>query len=112
MPRTVADRLDEVPLRNVKAGLSEGESPRQKMTPAGALVELAMNSAELEAKQLADAMGVSPSFLLRGFKDNEHISFQRLRRAGQKYPRFKRELLKAEAKDTEGVEVVTEIRVA
>ncbi len=112
MPPKVDPRLADVPLRTVKADLTPGETPRQKVTPAdGAMVELAMRSAGVEAKQLADAMGISTSLLLRGFKDTEHLSWQRLRRAGLAYPRFRRELLEAQARDTEGVEVVTEIRV-
>ena len=61
-----------------------------------------MNCAGIEPKQLADAMGVSASFLLRGFKDNEHISWQRLQQAGTVFPKFKRELLAVQADHTEG----------
>lgn len=112
MARTIDPRLADLPLINLKADLGPGEGARQKVTPPdGALVELAMRSAGVEAKQLADAMGISTSLLLRGFKDTEHLSWQRLRRAGLAYPRFRRALLEAQAHDTEGVEVVTEIRV-
>lgn len=118
MPRTIDPRLADVPLVNLKADvparqkLTAEEQALQKVTPPdGALVELAMRSAGVEAKQLADAMGISTSLLLRGFKDTEHLSWQRLRRAGLAYPRFRQALLEAQAHDTEGVEVITEIRV-
>lgn len=74
-----AASLDGVPLRNLKTSLDTGEEARQKKTrAAGWMVRDAMHAAHMEPKQLADHMGVSVSFLLRGFKDLEHISFQRI----------------------------------
>lgn len=99
MSPKVASALDDIPLRNLKCEMPA----RQKVTPHGSLIELAMNCAELEPKQLADAMGVSTSFLLRGFKDSEHISWQRLQEAGREYPQFKEELLRVQARHTDGV---------
>lgn len=100
----VAATFDDAPRRNQTATLLRGEPARQKTTkPAGAVVEHAMKCARLEVKQLAGAMGITESILLRGFKDIESISWQRLQRAGDIYPSFKRWLLRVQAADTEGV---------
>ena len=109
MAESLPNTLESVPLRNVKAELLAGESQRQKVTADGFLVELAMNRAGLEAKQLAGAMDVSLSFLLRGFKDHEHISWQRLQRAGRVFPIFKRHFLEVQAEETPGADVTTNI---
>lgn len=69
--------------------------------PSGALVEAAMHRARMEVKQLAGAMGISDSFLLRGFKDQEHISWQRLQRVDHKG--FKRALLAVQAEADSGI---------
>lgn len=101
--------LDGVPLRNAKCRLEDGESLRQNPTPpSGALVEAAMKRAKLEVKQLAAAMGISESFLLRGFKDQEHISWQRLQKVEDKA--FRRALLAVQAEEDSGIEVTTSIR--
>jgi AraC-like DNA-binding protein len=102
------DRFADVPLRNVKASLDEGESARRNPTPRGGLIDVARKRCGLEVKQMAAAMGVSESFLLRGFKDQEHISYQRLRKLPAK---FHRERLVLEAQELDGVEVVTGIRI-
>lgn len=108
MPHSVRQPLDGVPLRNLKAELSEGESARRNPTPAGALVDVARKRCGLEVKQMASTMGVSESFLLRGFKDQEHLSWQRLRKLSSE---FQRELLMVQAGEIDGVEIVTEIRL-
>ena len=108
MADSLGDRLRDVPLRNAKADVDRGETPRRNPTPAGAQVDAARKRCGLEVKQMADAMGVSESFLLRGFKDQEHISVQRLRRLPAA---FQRELLTVQAEDIDGIEVITEIRV-
>lgn len=108
MPAKGSAALDGVPLRNVKATLDAGESPRQKTTPpSGSMVEAAMKRARLEVKQLAGEMGVSESFLLRGFKDQEQISWQRLHRVTDR--RFRRELLAVQAEELTDVVVRTVI---
>lgn len=108
MSPTMPERLHDVPLRNAKAAVEASESARRIPTPAGAQVDAARKRCGLEVKQMADLMGCSESFLLRGFKDQEHISLQRLR----KLPViFQRELLIVQSGEIDGVEVVTEIRV-
>lgn len=103
--------LADLPLRNLKAPLDAGETRRQKVTrPTGSMVEAAMNRAGLEPKQLADEMGVSPSFLLRGFKDQEHISWQRIHRVTDR--RFRQALLAVQAEELTGVVVRTVIEIA
>lgn len=105
-----ASALDAVPLRNVKATLETGEAARRNPTPAsGAMVEAAMRRAKLEVKQLAAAMGVSESFLLRGFKDQEHISWQRLQRVPD--VRFKRALLAVQAEEDSGIVTTLHIHI-
>lgn len=104
-------QLDQVPLRNAKADTPAGESPRRNLTPRGGLVDQARKNAGIEVKQMADWMGVSESFLLRGFKDQEHLSYQRLQLVASQSPKFHREFLIAQAAEVEGVDVVTEIRV-
>lgn len=97
MPHRTNTALD-VPLRNLKADLGVGEGARQKTTPpCGSMVEAAMKRARLEVKQLAGEMGVSESFLLRGFKDQEQISWQRVHRVRDR--RFRRELLAVQAEE-------------
>lgn len=101
--------LADVPLRNVKATLESGESQRRNLTPpCGAMVEAAMKRAKLEVKQLAGWMGISESFLLRGFKDQEHISWQRLQRVPDR--RFTRALLAVQAEEDSGI--VTTLHIA
>lgn len=108
MASNTAERLNEIPLRNAKADTATSEGPRRNLTPRGALIDQARKRAGLEVKQMAEQMGISESFLLRGFKDIEHISWQRL----QKLPAsFHRELITVQAHELEGVDVVTEIRV-
>lgn len=111
MANSVAERLSEIPLRNAKSSLREGESRRQNLTPRGALVDQARKNAGIEVKQMAEWMGVSESFLHRGFKDLEHISYQRLQHVSAQSPRFHQEFLILQAREVEGVDVVTEIRV-
>lgn len=111
MSPKLAAALDDDPLRNQSAELLVGESPRRNPTPAGAAVEHAMKIAKLEVKQLAAAMGVSDSVLLRGFKDQESISFQRLARAGELYPGFARWLLVVQAAARDDVRVRIGIEV-
>lgn len=116
MALTIHDPLGDVPRRNAKAELREGETPRRNpsptnLTPRGALVDQARKHAGVEVKQMAAAMGVSESFLLRGFKDQEHISWQRLQVAAATWPAFHRAFLILQAREIEGVDVITEIRV-
>lgn len=66
-----------------------------------------MRRARIESKQLADEMGVSLSFLLRGFKDQEHISWQRIHRVRDR--RFRQALLAVQAEEITGVVVRTVI---
>lgn len=108
MAPNTAERLNQIPLRNAKADTREGESARRNLTPRGALIDQARKRAGLEVKQMADLMGISESFLLRGFKDLEHISWQRLQRLPAS---FHRELITVQAHELDGVDVVTEIRV-
>lgn len=108
MPQSVPTDLNRIPLRNAKCVVPEGESPRRNMTPSGALVDTARRRCGLEVKQMADLMGVSESFLLRGFKDQEHISWQRLQLLP---PAFHRQFITVQAEDVDGIDVVTEIRV-
>lgn len=109
MPSTLPKPDLDVPLRNLKARLDAGEAARQKVThaPSGAMVEAAMNMARIEPKQLAAEMGVSHSFLLRGFKDQEHISWQRIHRVRDR--KFRQALLAVQAEDITGVVVRTVI---
>lgn len=72
------------------------------------MVDQARKRCGLEVKQMADVMGVSESFLLRGFKDQEHISWQRLQLLP---PAFHRQFITVQAEDVDGIDVVTEIRV-
>jgi len=110
MRSTVPDVRLDVPLRNLKYGDADGETARQKMTPpSGAMVEAAMLRARLEPKWLADKMGISPSFLLRGFKDQEQISWQRVKQV--EHLRFQRELLAVQAEEVPGVVVRTVIDI-
>jgi AraC-like DNA-binding protein len=104
---TIAERLRDVPLRNSKADLGA----RRNLTPCGAIVDHARKTAGLEVKQMADLMGVSESFLLRGFKDQEHLSYQRLQLVAASCPGFHRAFLIAQAEATDGVDVLVEIRV-
>lgn len=100
----------DVPLRNLKYGEAGGESERQKVTaPSGAMVEAAMNRAKLEPKQLADFMGISVSVLLRGFKDQESISWQRLQRVPDRA--FKRALLAVQAEEDSGIVTTLHIHI-
>lgn len=107
MGSKVTAALDDSPLRTSTVEFE----PRQKTSPDGGLIEHAAKCARIETKELAEAMGVSHSFLLRGFKDQEHISWQRLQRAAAKFPQFKRWLLIVQAADTEDVHVRTVIDV-
>lgn len=105
---TVADARLDVPLRNAKAALDTGEAARRKTSPpSGAMVEAAMRRARMETKELAGAMGVSESFLLRGFKDQESISWQRVKQV--EHSAFQRELLAVQAEDLTDVVVRTVI---
>ena len=96
MPDKRTAVLADVALHNLKAALDAGETSRQKTSsPSGAMVEAAMRRARLEVKQLAAEMGVSESFLLRGFKDQETISWQRVHRVEDR--RFRQALLAVQA---------------
>ena len=108
MRNSIAEQLDGLPLRNAKADLREGETQRQVPTPRGALIDVARKRCGLEVKQMSALMGVSDSFLLRGFKDQEHISWQRMQLLPEA---FHRELIMAQAEELAGFEVVTTIRV-
>lgn len=108
MADSLRAQLDGMPLRNAKAELRTGEGARRNPTPHGALVDQARKRAGLEVKQMAAEMGVSESFLLRGFKDHEHISVQRLQQLGAA---FQREFVIVQAEAIADIEVVTEIRV-
>lgn len=122
MPSRVDARLTDVPLRNVtvrrvdgESGRSGGEGPRlnptPNLTPRGALVDQARKVARIEVKQMADWMGVSESFLLRGFKDQEHLSWQRLNAVIQASPVFHQAFLILQAREVHGVTVTTHIEV-
>lgn len=101
--------LDTVPLRNLKHGEARGETERQKVTePAGAMVEAAMRRAKLEPKELAAFMGISVSVLQRGFKDQESISWQRIKAVPHR--KFQRALLAVQAEEDSGV--VTTLMIA
>ncbi len=79
MSRQATAVLDGVPLRNAKAALIRGEGRLQKLNPdAGAVLDDARRQAHLEAKQMADALGVSESLVHRAFKSADGISFHRL----------------------------------
>lgn len=101
--------LADVPLRNLKCEIEPSESLRRNPTPSGALVEAAMKRAKLETKQLAGWMGISESFLLRGFKDQEHISWQRVQQVEHKG--FKRALLAVQAEEDSGIVTVLHISI-
>ena len=73
------------------------------------MVEAAMRRARMETKQLADEMGVSESFLLRGFKDKETISWQRVKSVDHR--RFQRELIAVQAEELTDVVVRTVIDI-
>lgn len=45
---------------------------------AGDVLEQARGVARIEPKQMADAMGISHSLVLRGLKSADHLSFHRL----------------------------------
>jgi hypothetical protein len=78
MPDSLPDKLDGIPLRNVKAAVSAGEGPVQKLNlDAGDVLDLARVAARLEAKQMADVMVISHSLVLRGLKSGD-LSFRRL----------------------------------
>lgn len=104
-----AEALKDVRSRQLKADIVQAH--RTNLTPRGSLVDQARKNAGLEVKQMADWMGVSESFLLRGFKDQEHLSYQRLQLVAAQSRTFHREFLIVQAAEVEGVEVVTEIRV-
>lgn len=79
MAPSVAERLNNLPLRNAKAGLVRGEGPIQKLNPlAGEVLDIARGLARLEPKQMADDMGISHSLVLRGLRSVDHLSFHRL----------------------------------
>ena len=96
--------LDQVRPQPVKAQLEDRQAP-----PSGGMVEAAMKRARMEPKQLADEMGVSHSFLLRGFKDQEHISWQRLHRVRNR--KFRHALLAVQAEENSGVVVTLHIAI-
>lgn len=114
MSTTVSDRLPGAPVRNVKVedsarrNLTAEPEPRRNLTPRGLLIDLARKAARLEVKQMAADMGVSESFLLRGFKDQEHISWQRLQKLSAA---FHRELILLQAAEIAGIEVRTTIEI-
>lgn len=101
------DQLGAVPLRNAKADVRRGEGAVQKLNPeAGEVLDLARVNIRLEAKQMADAMGISHSLVLRGLKSADHLSFHRLWFLPDE---FWAELLIAIAKKRGGLRVRTTI---
>lgn len=79
MGHSIPDRVADVPLRNAKAELRRGEGPLQKLkADAGDVLDIARSNARIEPKQMADAMGISHSLVLRGLKSGDHLSFHRL----------------------------------
>ena len=111
MAENVGDRLTGLPLRNAKAALRRGEGPVQKLKrDAGDVLDLARVNVQLEAKQMADGMGISHSLVLRGLKSADHLSFHRLWELSDA---FWLELIVAVAKKRRlvGVEVSTVITI-
>jgi ribosome-binding protein aMBF1 (putative translation factor) len=89
MPSSSTSAFANVPLRSLKASLRQGESDSravQKTNPeektlskdAGEVLDLARSNARLEAKQMADDMGISHSLVLRGLKSEDGLSFHKL----------------------------------
>lgn len=79
MADSLRDRLPDPPLRTAKAKLRRGEGPVRKLNPtAGTVLDRARGTIRLEPKQMADAMGISHSLVLRGLKSVDHLSFHRL----------------------------------
>jgi len=74
--RSVAEKLDAVEVRNVKAELRPGS----ELEPlrGGEIVEAAIGA--MPIKVAADHMGISGSLLSRGLQNKDHVSFQRLLR--------------------------------
>lgn len=67
--------LDDVPMRQAKAGLDSAS--RQSNGDAGAVLDLARANAVLEPKVMAGEMEISHSLVLRGLKSGD-LSFRRL----------------------------------
>ncbi len=67
--------LGDIPLRNLKAGLS---APSKSELSAGKVLDLARKASQLEVKQMADTMRISGSLISRGLKDEDNLSFHRL----------------------------------
>jgi transcriptional regulator with XRE-family HTH domain len=71
--------LDGLPLRNAKADLPAGEGALRKLNPAaGDALDLARENARLEPKQMAEAMGLSHSLVLRALAGKGDVGFLRL----------------------------------
>lgn len=111
MSPKLAVALTDDPRRTATGDHSPDEGARRNLTPHGAIVEHAMKCARLEVKQLAAAMGLTESVLSRGFKDIDSISWQRVLRAAEVYPQFRRWLLIVLAAETKDVHVRTVIDV-
>lgn len=79
MSSSLANRLANVPVRNAKAQLRKGEAEVQELNPeAGRVLKTACSLAQIEAKQMADTMGVSHSYVLRGLKSEDDLGFHKL----------------------------------
>jgi hypothetical protein len=86
MSASLNDRLASVPVRNAKAALRESETDLRKLKgdekalnkDAGEILAIAMDHARMEAKQVADIMGISHSLVLRGLKGLDSLSFHKL----------------------------------
>lgn len=107
MNGSLADKLDRVERKPLKCGAGR---PTESFVRAGQLVDQAIAKAHLTKEQAADEYGVTPSLLARQLtnQDNQHLSFQRLWSMSDD---FKREFLEVLAKDVQGVEVITEVRI-
>lgn len=80
MTTTVANRLDGVHPKTVKAGLSTREPRLDRVKEAGQLVKTALVKAGIQQKAAAGLMGLSDaqfSAQLAG-KEGEHLSWHRL----------------------------------
>lgn len=79
MPVNSARSLNGIPLRTLKATLLRGESEVQKLnSDAGDVIDTARKGAHLEVKQMADALGCSESYVHRGLKSQDGLSFHKL----------------------------------
>jgi hypothetical protein len=79
MPNSLKQSPLDVPLRNAKATIKPRESEVRKLNPQAAdVIQTARALARIEPKQMADVMGVSHSYVLRGLEAKDDLGFLKM----------------------------------